>query len=224
MRTLAKAGRFEEVIRRSRFVAHAGRVRNPAETLAFYESVADAGATHNCWAWRVDQQYRFNDDGEPGSSAGRPILAAIEGRRLDQVMVVVTRYYGGIKLGVGGLIRAYGGAAARCIEHCGVVEVSRRAEYRLTVDFALADTLHQLLERFEADKRSESWDGNGLIVDVRLADDRLAPFRAALAEASRGTAVVARRRGGVQSGSRSDTVTPGSDSANAAPTSSDGVK
>ncbi len=119
MQTLSGPARFETEIKRSRFVAHAARVETLDETVAFYESVADHAATHNCWAWKLDQQYRFNDDGEPAGTAGKPILAAIEGKGLDHVMIVVTRYFGGIKLGAGGLVRAYSGAAARCIDQAG---------------------------------------------------------------------------------------------------------
>ena len=73
---------------------------------------SDPAANHNCWAWRTGQVYRFNDDGEPSGTAGKPILAAIDGQGLDRVAVVVTRWFGGVLLGSGGLIRAYGGTAA----------------------------------------------------------------------------------------------------------------
>ena len=188
MHTLSGATEYEETIRRSRFIAFAARVRTQAESLQFYESVADPQATHNCWAWRIDYQYRFNDDGEPSGSAGRPILAVIEGRELDQVMIVVTRYFGGIKLGVGGLVRAYGGTAAKCLDRAQIVEIIPRGDYRLRVDFALADSLHQLMERFEVEKRSEAYASEGLVLDVRLAQSQLAEFRRALAEISRGRA------------------------------------
>src|SRR3546814_18000784 len=78
-----------------------------------FRSVPDA--THNCWAWRIGDDYRSNDDGEPAGTAGRPILAAIDGQGMDRVVVVVTRWFGGIKLGAGGLVRAYGGTAAECL-------------------------------------------------------------------------------------------------------------
>ena len=188
MHTLSAACSYEETIRHSRFVAHATRVRNQAESLEFFESVADPQASHNCWAWRIDFRYRFNDDGEPSGSAGRPILASIEGRELDQVMIVVTRYFGGIKLGVGGLVRAYGGTAAKCLDRSSIIEVIPRSDYRLHVGFALADSLHQLLDRFEAEKRAESYDDEGMTLDVRLAENRLAEFRRTLAEISRGQA------------------------------------
>src|SRR5210317_2254673 len=128
MQTLASTASIETEIKRSRFIAHAARVDSLADTLEFYESVADPSATHNCWAWRLDHQYRFNDDGEPASTAGKPILSAIEGKGLDHTMVVVTRYFGGIKLGVGGLVRAYSGSAARCIDQAGVTVIQPRTQ------------------------------------------------------------------------------------------------
>jgi uncharacterized YigZ family protein len=188
MHSLAETNHFEEVIRRSRFIAHAGRVRTLRETLEFFEAVADPQASHNCWAWRLDHQYRFNDDGEPSGSAGRPILAAIEGRQLDQVMIVVTRHFGGIKLGVGGLVRAYGGTAAKCLDRAGIVEVVIRKDYRLHVEFALADSVHHLLDRFDVEKRNEFYGNDGLRLDIRMAENRLGEFRRRLAEVSRGHA------------------------------------
>src|SRR6202012_2980677 len=112
LHTLVTIARHSEDIRKSRFLAQAAPVETPQQALAYVQAVSDAGATHNCWAYRIGQEYRFNDDGEPGGTAGRPILQAIEGQGIDRVVVVVTRWYGGIKLGAGGLARAYGGTAA----------------------------------------------------------------------------------------------------------------
>lgn len=86
-------------IRKSRFLAQAASVDDAAQALAFLRDVGDPAATHNCWAYRIGQDYRFNDDGEPGGTAGRPILQAIEGQGFDRVMVVVTRWFGGTKIG-----------------------------------------------------------------------------------------------------------------------------
>ncbi len=192
MLTLAGTCRYEEVIKRSRFIAHASRVRTQAESLEFYDSVMDAQATHNCWAWRINYQVRFNDDGEPSSSAGRPILASIEGRELDQVMIVVTRHFGGIKLGVGGLVRAYGGTAAKCLDRARIVEIVPSVTCRLEADFALAGAVHQLLDRFNVQKKTEDYVGAGLSLQIRLPSNRLADFEEALAEASRGQASLKR--------------------------------
>ena len=112
--TLAGPCQHLEEIKKSRFLAQAAPVDTPEQALAFVRQVGDPAATHNCWAYRIGQDYRFNDDGEPGGTAGRPILQAIEGQGIDRAVVVVTRWYGGIKLGAGGLVRAYGGTAAEC--------------------------------------------------------------------------------------------------------------
>ena len=107
--TLTQRCRHQEDIRKSRFLALAAPVPSIEHALAFVREVSTPEATHNCWAYRIGHDYRFNDDGEPGGTAGRPILQAIDGQRMDGVAVVVTRWYGGIKLGAGGLVRAYGG-------------------------------------------------------------------------------------------------------------------
>ena len=122
--TLVAPCRYREEIKKSRFLAIAGPVASSEQALAFLGDVADPDATHNCWAFRIGQDYRFNDDGEPGGTAGRPILQAIEGQGVDAVMVVVTRWYGGIKPGAGGLVRAYGGTAPECLRRAARVPIA----------------------------------------------------------------------------------------------------
>lgn len=178
----------ELLVKRSRFVAHAIPVESEADTLKVFDQVADPAANHNCWAWRVDGRHRFNDDGEPGGTAGRPILAVLEGRDLDDVMVVVTRFFGGIKLGVGGLIRAYGGAAAQCLDqgHFEEKVLWRRCE--IVADFALAGPLHQLIEREGARKLGETFNDQGIRLDLEVPQGRIEPLRTAVNEISRGEA------------------------------------
>ncbi|MFT5140997.1 MAG: putative YigZ family protein [Lysobacterales bacterium] len=192
MKTLAAACRFEETIKKSRFITHASPVKTQADTLAFYESVADPQATHNCWAWRIDHIQRSNDDGEPSGSAGRPILAMIQGRELDQLMVVVTRYFGGIKLGIGGLVRAYGGGTAKCLDSAEIVEWQPRANYSLSFDFALTSTVHSLLEQFGVRKISENFEAEGVRLVISVEQTRSAELNSSLADISRGKAVVRR--------------------------------
>lgn len=196
MKTLDGPATFEETIRHSRFVAHASRVDNPAATLDFYQSVADPSASHNCWAWSVDGQVRFNDDGEPASSAGRPILAAIEGKGLDHVMVVVTRYFGGTKLGVGGLVRAYGGCAARCLDRANVVEVFPTAIRTIRAGFEWTGQIYQVLEQCSAIKRDERFRDDGVHIEVELPEEELARLEQVLMDATRGEAAVTGGRKG----------------------------
>lgn len=188
MHTLAGVSSVEQTIRRSRFVTHAGPVPSEAATLEFYERVADPAATHNCWAWRCDLRTRSNDDGEPSGTAGRPILGVIEGRELDRVMVVVTRYYGGIKLGVGGLKRAYSGGAARCLDGARLVPLVRRQARVLEADFEFADAIHQLLERFDVRKTGERFEAAGLRLRVEVPSHEIGAFERALRDLSRGQA------------------------------------
>ena len=112
---LTSPSRFEQDIKKSRFLALAAPVADEAEARAFIAAHSVRDANHNCWAWRIGQSYRFNDDGEPSGTAGKPILQAIDGQQLTDIVVLVTRWFGGILLGSGGLVRAYGGTAALCL-------------------------------------------------------------------------------------------------------------
>jgi len=190
MLTLAGTASIEVEIKRSRFIAHAARVDNLAETLEFYESVMDSQANHNCWAWRLDHQYRFNDDGEPASTAGKPILAAIEGKKLDHVMVVVTRYFGGIKLGVGGLIRAYGGSAAKCINQAGLLQVEPRVECIITAGFAWTGQVYAALESSDARKLDEQHHEDGVLIRIEIQENRYDKLVTMLSDMTRGQARV----------------------------------
>ncbi|MET3792152.1 IMPACT family protein [Aquamicrobium terrae] len=136
LHTLAAVESARQDIRKSRFLAIAGPVDSEAAAKAFIAAHSDASANHNCWAWRVGPAYRFSDDGEPGGTAGKPILQAIDGQSLDRVAVVVTRWFGGVLLGSGGLIRAYGGTAAACLRAAAKIPLIETAEVTITCGFA----------------------------------------------------------------------------------------
>lgn len=118
----AQAFRYEAPpIKGSRFATDLAPATTPEAAGEFIARVrlAEPNATHHCWAWRLGRpcdRYRSSDDGEPGGSAGRPILMQLEGHRVTDVVCVVTRWFGGTKLGVGGLMRAYGGAAGQALD------------------------------------------------------------------------------------------------------------
>lgn len=190
MKTLSAPSNFEIEIKKSRFIAHAARVDTLAETLEFYESVADTSANHNCWAWRLDHLYRFNDDGEPASTAGRPILSAIEGKELDHVMVIVTRFFGGTKLGVGGLVRAYSGSAAKCLDQAGIVEVYPRVECAIQAEFGWTGQVYSALNACDAEKLSERYNDGGIEIRVNIAETMRERLETLLTETTRGEATV----------------------------------
>ncbi|AEB11876.1 IMPACT family protein [Marinithermus hydrothermalis] len=190
MRTIAEPYTYAEEIKKSRFIAHAAPVETPEEAMAFLEAVRDPQATHNCWAYKIGQAYRFSDDGEPGGTAGQPILRAIEGQGLDHVMVVVTRYFGGIKLGAGGLVRAYGGVAATCLRQAPKREVRPQVPVQLSVPFEAMGGVYPVLERFAVTKEAERYTQAGLELALRLDAADLEAFRRALTDATRGKARV----------------------------------
>lgn len=133
--TLTGLASARQEIRKSRFVASAGPISDEAEARAFIAAQADATAGHNCWAWRAGPAYRFSDDGEPGGTAGKPILQAIDGQGLDRVAVVVSRWFGGVLLGSGGLMRAYGGTAALCLRGAATAPLIERVTARMACGF-----------------------------------------------------------------------------------------
>ncbi|MBV2145012.1 IMPACT family protein [Falsochrobactrum sp. TDYN1] len=136
MFTIGRIETFAQEIRKSRFLAIAAPVTNEQAAKEFLAQHSDMAATHNCWAWRIGQNYRFSDDGEPSGTAGKPILQAIDGQQLDNTVVVVTRWFGGILLGSGGLMRAYGGTAATCLRQAGKTEVIPIVGFSLACDFS----------------------------------------------------------------------------------------
>lgn len=188
--TLAAPARFLLEVKKSRFLARATAAESPEQALQYLRDIADADATHNCWAYRIGQAYRFSDDGEPGGTAGRPILAAIEGQGLDRVMVVVTRWYGGINLGAGGLVRAYGGAAAECLRTAARRELVETREAVLRCEFALSGAVHALLAQAGGQKLEESFDETGLRLRLRLPATMVAGVAERLRDLSRGAATL----------------------------------
>lgn len=186
----ARASHLLEV-KHSRFLAHAAPVDTPEAALAFVAEVGDPAATHNCWAYRMGALYRSSDDGEPAGTAGRPILAAIDGQGYDRIVAVVTRWYGGINLGAGGLVRAYGGCVAECLR-----TAPRRVlvEYvECTVAYAFADTgaVHATVAAHHADKLDEQFDADGARLHLRLPADGLDALTTQLRDATRDRARVA---------------------------------
>jgi putative IMPACT (imprinted ancient) family translation regulator len=186
--TQAAPAQFQLEAKKSRFLAQAAPVDSAAQALEWIRAGADPGATHNCWAYRVGGDYRFSDDGEPGGSAGRPILAAIDGQGVDRVAVRVTRWYGGTNLGVGGLVRAYGGAAAECLRTAARRPIVALVEAELHCAFALAGAVHTLLPTLAAEKREESFDTDGLRLRLRLPASSYAVLAERVRDLSRGAA------------------------------------
>ncbi|WP_372013307.1 IMPACT family protein [Pseudoxanthomonas sp. 10H] len=183
--TLAAPASHLLEVRHSRFLARAEPVDGPARAMEYIARAADADATHNCWAWRVGQDYRSSDDGEPAGTAGRPILAAIDGQGYDRVAVVVTRWYGGIKLGAGGLVRAYGGAAAECLRLATRQPLVAMADLEVACAFEDLGTVHSALAAHAAEKTGERFAADGAHLSLRLPAHQAAALQARLRDATR---------------------------------------
>lgn len=183
---LVGACQHAEDIKKSRFLAQAAPVQTSEQALAFVRQVSDAAATHNCWAYRIGQDYRFNDDGEPGGTAGRPILQAIEGQGIDRAVVVVTRWYGGIKLGAGGLARAYGGTAAECLRRAERTPIVPMTRLALRCEFAELALLKARLKELEADIVREDFAADGVDLEIQLPAHRSDEAQARVIDISRG--------------------------------------
>lgn len=183
--TLAARAAHTLEVKHSRFIVYAAPVASPEAALAFLAEVADPAATHNCWAYRIGGQYRFSDDGEPAGTAGRPILAAIDGQGYDQVMAVVTRWYGGIKLGAGGLVRAYGGAAAECLRLAPRQPLIAYADVAIAYPFDVTGAVHAAVGQFGAEKLSEEFLAEGASLRLRLPADRVDALKIQLRDATR---------------------------------------
>ena len=183
---LSAAATLRQEVNKSIFVANAANISSPAEALDFVAAVADRSATHNCWAYRLGQQYRFNDDGEPGGTAGRPILQAIDGQRMDNTAVVVTRWFGGVKLGAGGLARAYGGCAAECLRLAAKTAAVEMGAVAVALPFSALPLLHARLAEFGASIAEERFDADGAELRLTLPAARIDALRGWITDATRG--------------------------------------
>ena len=140
-RTIKEDGQVQEEIKKSRFICHTKRVYNEEEARDFISAIKKEHykATHNCSAFIVGERSeikRTSDDGEPSGTAGVPMLGVLENHNLTNVCVVVTRYFGGIKLGAGGLIRAYAGSVALAVKEIGIIEIKEQAGIQIHMTYA----------------------------------------------------------------------------------------
>jgi uncharacterized YigZ family protein len=166
--------RLEDNVKGSRFIATARPVPSENDATAFIEEMKKEyhDATHNAYAWKVgigrSQRYRYYDDGEPSGTAGLPILKSIDARSLSNVCIVVTRYFGGVKLGTGGLMRAYGKMAMDLLRTCDVEKRYFTETFSFTVSFDFVNVIHNIINTFGAElKDSQYGEKVTFVVEVR---------------------------------------------------------
>ncbi|WP_456396129.1 YigZ family protein [Thermococcus sp.] len=151
-RTLRGIGTAELVIKKSVFIGYASPAETEDDAKAFIAKIKahHRDATHNVSAYLINDgknfAVRYDDDGEPKGSAGKPVLKVIQNKGLTNVVVVVTRYFGGIKLGYGGLVKAYSDAASEAIENAGIVEVYETERFQVTFPYSLFHIVRETVE------------------------------------------------------------------------------
>jgi len=151
-RTLGQFRSAEIVIKRSRFIGWGSPVETEEEALAVLNRIRTEHpqATHHCYAYRVGlgtETIRFSDDGEPGGTAGRPILEVLQREDLRNALIVVTRYFGGTLLGAAGLVRAYTQAAKLAVDACGVVRQMPHARIKVVLDYEWVGKVQHWLQQ-----------------------------------------------------------------------------
>jgi len=196
MFTLKRKEQFEQEIKRSRFLASAGPVTTEEEARGFIAACSQRDAGHNCWAFRIGDLYRSSDDGEPGGTAGRPILQAIDGQKLDRVALVVSRWFGGVLLGAGGLVRAYGGTAAACLHAAERQPIIRFVALAVTCAFADEARIRSGLGAFPAaSAETNGFTPQGVQLQIKVPCGQLDDVVCMITDASRGQAKVQKSPG-----------------------------
>ena len=154
--TVCGESKAEITVERSRFLAVAAGVTDEKQAAEFVAGVAKRfyDATHNCYAFSAGGAKRFSDDGEPSGTAGKPILNVIEQKKLVNTAVVVTRYFGGVKLGAGGLVRAYSNAAAAALDRAELARCVKAREIFLSMPFNLFRQAERLCDRYALQKKT----------------------------------------------------------------------
>ncbi len=192
-RTLKDTGTARLVVKKSVFIGYASPASTEGEAKLFIEKIKahHSDANHNAYAYIINDgrnfAVRYDDDGEPKGSAGKPVLKVIQNRGLSNVVVVVTRYFGGIKLGYGGLIKAYGDAASLAIKNAGVVEVYETERFEVAFPYSLFHAVKETVENAGGKVLREEY--NQLVkFTVEVRKDEAEKLMALLTEKTRGRA------------------------------------
>ena len=185
--TLVRPVHSELVIRKSRFLGCVQPVAGRAEALAVVERLraAHPGAAHVCWALLAGGQSAANDDGEPGGTAGRPMLEVLRHQDLDGVLATVVRYFGGVKLGAGGLVRAYTDSVAQALLSSQKVAIVKLHALACAAPYAMEGLIRRELEQAGA-SLDEVLHGEQVSFRFRLPGDTVAPLVSRLNEAGHG--------------------------------------
>lgn len=181
-----------EEIKKSRFITYLAHTEGVAAAKAFVEKIKTAhpGARHHCWAWVAgapddSQQLGFSDDGEPAGTAGRPILAQLMGHGVGEITAVVVRYYGGILLGTGGLVKAYGGGVGFALGQLITQRKVPLSAYTLACEYSQLASVEALVRQFQGQIISSDYQ-TAVMLRIALPYQQITGFNERLADLSRG--------------------------------------
>jgi len=193
--TIARETQVELKVKSSRFIGEifsTSSIDQAKEQLARVRKREHA-ATHHCYAYRVglfdETEFKYSDDGEPSGTAGRPIYDAICGRDITNAILIVTRYFGGTKLGTGGLVRAYGDAAGMALDQAGQKENYVMSAIKVEIDFAQYDQLARLCSRLEA-RQTESDFSDIVRLTLEIRKSRAEELIGSITELTNGRAKI----------------------------------
>jgi uncharacterized YigZ family protein len=183
-------------IKRSRFIAHIDRARNKSQALDFIDRIRGAysDAAHNCWAYiagkpNATSDLGMNDDGEPHGTAGKPMLNILRHSGIGEIVTVVTRYFGGIKLGTGGLVRAYGGAVQAALKELSLTEIRELKKIRILIPYPLESEVRQLLDSMKLPIMKAGY-ADHVVLDVKVPADEINIFQESIQTRTHGRAKI----------------------------------
>jgi len=188
----AESCSYSEEIKKSRFITFLSHTDGVEAARAFVQrtKLEHPAARHHCWAWVAgapddSQQLGFSDDGEPSGTAGKPMLAQLMGNNIGEITAVVVRYYGGIQLGTGGLVKAYGGGVQQALRLLTRVIKVPMLNFQLICDYAQLGDLERMILRFDGQLLHSEFLQN-ITLTLALPHAQVAGFTQNLSDFSRG--------------------------------------
>lgn len=162
---------FEEEIKKSLFITYLAHTPSIQEAKAFVDQIKNrhADARHNCWAYVAGRpedsmKWGFSDDGEPSGTAGKPMLAQLSGSNIGEITTVVTRYFGGVKLGTGGLVKAYGGGVQQALKQLETVKKKITNQLVIRLEYSFLPTLQSIMTQYDAKETESEYSENVMLV------------------------------------------------------------
>ena len=166
-------------IKGSRFITHIFHVKDKEQVQQKYQTICKEyhDARHNCFAYRIsEEEYRYSDDGEPSGTAGKPIFQVIKSRDLIQILVIVTRYFGGTKLGKGGLVRAYSDATKEALNNVKIITKIKYTATKISAEYDQLNDLMQIINKYSG-KIENTGYGEKISLNIKIPSSKFSSFQ-----------------------------------------------